>query len=469
MLPKSSLHQYQTRAIEHVITNPLSMLWVDMGLGKTTICLSAAARLMDSLQCFGMLVVAPKRVVESVWAEETLKWEHLRWLRVNKVTGSPAERERKAMTHANVYVVSYDNLKWLADLWTKRYLMRGRRPPVDMLVLDEVTKVKNSTSKRMENLKRLLPFFPRRVGLTGTPASNGYADLHGQFLAIDDGERLGTTKTAFEHRFLHPEHPQSFARMVTNSDAERVIEGLVSDITVQMSNEDYLDLPDIISNDVQLRLPPALQSRYDKMERTMFLELDSGKGVESFNAAALSNRCLQFAQGAVYLEPSNPAFEEVHDIKLDALDDVVEEAAGKPVLVAIEYQHDAHRILKRHPGFKWVSAKMSAKAFKDTLDAWTAGDLPGLLAHPASLGHGVDRLKDGPVDDLVWFGHTWSLDQYEQFPARLRRQGRTRPIRMHHLEMTGTVETAQRMALASKATTQTGLKAALNEYRRTKQ
>jgi len=449
------------------------MLWIDMGLGKTAICLSAAARLMDRLASYGMLVIAPKRVVESVWAEEAVKWEHLRHLRVLKLHGPSDLRTRRALQFAHVYLVSYDNIKWLADLWTKHYLAKGRPLPVDMAVLDEVTKVKNSTSKRMEHLRRLLPHIPRRVGLTGTPASNGYADLFGQYLAVDDGERLGATKSAFSHRFLRPEHPGSFARMVPNPDAERVIHSLVSDITVQMSNEDYLDLPPVIANEVPLRLPARLQARYDDMEKTMFLELDSGHGIESFNAAALSNRCLQFAQGAVYLEPGNPRWEAVHELKLEALDDIMEEANGKPVLIATAFRHDAERIVARYasrfPGGAWVDSRMGARVFKTTLDRWAAGILPYLIAHPASLGHGVDRLKDGPVDDLVWFGHTWSLDNYEQFVARLRRQGRTRPIRMHHLEMTDTVETAQRMALAGKATTQTGLKAALNEYRRTKQ
>ena len=474
MHPESSLHPYQTRGIDHIIRNPESMLWIDMGLGKTVMCLTAAAKLMDCLASYGMLVIAPKRVVESVWAEEARKWQHLSWLRVHKVHGSPDLRTRRALQFAHVYVVSYDNIKWLADLWTKHYLSKGHPLPVDMVVLDEVTKVKNSTSKRMEHLERLLGHVTRRVGLTGTPASNGYQDLFGQFLAVDRGTRLGTTKTAFQHRFLHPEHPGSFAKLVANADAEQVIHGLVSDITVQMSNEDYLTLPPIMSNEVPLSLTPKLQKQYDDMEATMFLELDSasGRGVESFNAAALSNRCLQFAQGAVYLSPGNPHWEAVHDIKLAALDDVMEEAAGKPVLIAVQFRHDAERILARYhsmyPGGVWVDSKMSAGTFKAALNSWEAGTLPFLLAHPASLGHGVDRLKDGPVDDLVWFGHTWSLDQYEQFCARLRRQGRTRPIRMHHLEMRGTVEAAQRMALDGKATTQDGLKAALNEYRRKK-
>lgn len=445
------------------------MLWVDMGLGKTVIVLTAIEELLDKGLSYGALVVAPKRVVESVWRQETGKWPHLRHLQVRAMHGTADQRTRAALTFAHVYLVSYDNLKWLADTWSKHYLQRKRPLPVDFAVYDEVTKLKNASSKRVTHLQRLLSFIPRRCGLTGTPASNGYADLYGQFLVVDDGERLGKTKTAFTHRFLRPEHPGSFARMVTNSDAERVIEGLVSDITVQMDNADYLDLPPVVHNDIPLRLPADLQGRYDEMERTMFIELDSGRGVESFNAAALSTRCLQFAQGAMYLEPGNPQWEELHRLKLDAMDDIVEEAAGKPLLVAIEFQHDAHRLQARYPGWVWVSSKMPEKRFEEVLSAWEKGKLPGLLAHPASLGHGVDRLKNGPVDDLVWFGHTWSLDNYEQLIARLRRQGRTRPIRVHHLEMLGTVESAQRMALASKATTQEGLKAALNEYRRQKE
>lgn len=465
----SSLHPYQQKAIKHLLHQPQAMLWLDMGLGKTAITLTAVLERLQTLESYGVLVVAPLRVIQSVWRQEAMKWSHLRELRFSTITGTRDERTRAAMVPSDVWLINYENLRWLADLWTQHYLSRGKYLPVNMLVLDEVTKVKNSTAHRHDALRRLLPFIPLRVGLTGTPASNGYLDLFGQYLAIDSGARLGQTKTEFKSRFFRPENPMSpFGRQVLTPGSDAVIESLVGDITLQMSNADYLQLPPVVPNVIELQLPPKRRAQYEKLERDMFVELDSGTDVESFNAASLTNRCLQFAQGAMYIAPGNPRWEALHDVKLDALDDVVEEAAGKPVLIAIEFRHDAERILKRYPDMRWVDASMSAARFTESLDLWQQGRLPGIIANPKSMAHGIDRLKDGPVDDLVWYGHTWSLDDYEQTIARLQRQGRTRPIRMHHLHMLDTVETAQRLALEDKAVTQDGLKAALNEYRRSK-
>lgn len=445
------------------------MLWLDMGLGKTVVTLTAIAERMDMMQVYGALVVAPKRVIQSVWRQEARKWAHTGHLKFNLVHGSKDFRTRAALTPADVYLTNYENLRWLADLWTHHYLSKGRYPPVNMLVLDEVTKVKNPSSVRAESLERLTPFIPFRVGLTGTPASNGYADLFGQYKVIDGGQRLGTSKTAFQDRFFKAVNPYApHEKRETQDGATAVIEALVGDITLQMSSADYLQLPPVMPNVIELDLPPRLRAKYEQLEDEMLVQLDSGHEVVSFNAASLTNRCLQFAQGAMYLAPGDKRWELVHDLKMEALDEVVEEANGKPVLAAIEFQHDAQRILAKYPDWRWLSSSMSETRFNETLDLWEAGRLPGIIAHPASAGHGIDRLKDGPVDDLVWFGHTWSLDDYEQTIARLMRQGRTRPIRMHHLVMRGTVEEAQRMALAFKASTQSQLKAALNEYRRTK-
>jgi len=443
------------------------MLWLDMGLGKTVAALTVVDELMDRAEVYGCLVLGPLRVMQSVWRQEAEKWAHLAHLQFSAILGTRDDRTRAAVTPAQVYLCNYENLRWLADLWTVHYLSKGRYPPVNMVIYDEVSKLKDSANVRHTALQRLLPFLPYRVGLTGTPAGNGYKDLHGQFMAVDSGERLGTSKTSFHRRFLRPDNPGSpFAKQVIVPGAKGVIHDLVRDITVQMRNEDYLELPPVVDNVVELELPRDLRRRYKDMEKTMWLELDSGRGVESFNVASLTNRCLQFAQGAVYLQPGEDSFEEIHQIKLDALDDIIEEAAGKPVLIIMAFRHDGHRILGRHKDYAWIDSRMSERKFNDTLHRWVCGYLPGIVMHPASAGHGIDRLKDGPVDDLVWFGHTWSLEQYLQTIARLQRQGRTRPIRMHHLVMDNTVQVAQRIALDAKAEEEEGLKAALNEYRR---
>lgn len=444
------------------------MLWLDMGLGKTVVTLTAIAEKLDRLQISGALILAPLRVIQSVWRQEAAKWEHTRDLRFSVVHGNRDLRTRAALLPADIYLCNYENLKWLADCWTQYYLARGKYLPVTMVVYDEITKVKNATAKRHEEgLQRLTPFMPHRVGLTGTPASNGYQDLFGQYLAVDSGERLGTSKTAYMQRFFRPENPMSpFGKQKPFETAENLIEGLVADITIQMKAEDYIDLPEVMENELEVDLPPKLRSQYAKLEEEMWVQLDSGHEIESFNAASLTNRCLQFSQGAMYLNPGAKQWEAVHDLKLDALESVVNEANGKPVLVAIEFQHDAQRILKKYPGMVWVKSGMSGTKFNATLDAWERGDLPGIIVHPASAGHGIDRLKNGPVDDVVWFGHTWSLDEYEQLIARVKRQGRTRPIRMHHITCVGTIEVAQRLALKAKARSQDKLKEALNEYRR---
>ena len=463
----SCLHAYQTRAIQHTTQRRQAMLWLDMGLGKTVVTLSAIAEKLDRLQISGALVLAPLRVIQSVWRQEAAKWEHTKGLRFSLVSGTKDARTRAALLPADVYLCNYENLTWLADCWTQYYLSRGRYLPVNMVVFDEITKGKNATAKRHEALQRLTPFMPHRVGLTGTPASNGYQDLFGQYLAVDSGERLGTSKTAFMNQFFRPENPMSpFGKQKPTETAEDLIESLVADITIQMKAEDYIELPEVLENELDIELPPSLMKKYKKLEDEMWVELDSGHQIESFNAAALTNRGLQFAQGAMYLNPGAKQWESVHDLKLDALESVVNEANGKPALIAIEYQHDAERILKKYPGMVWVKSSMSGQKFNQVLDQWEEGTLPGIIVHPASAGHGIDRLKNGPVDDVVWFGHTWSLDQYEQLIARLKRQGRTRPIRLHHITARGTIEVAQRLALTAKARSQDKLKEALNEYRK---
>lgn len=461
-----NLHGYQHRAIEFLADRPHAMLWIDMGLGKTVITLTSLWRRFDRMEVRGALVLAPRRVVESVWRQEVQKWPHLRDLRIVNVIGDPDTRTRRALMPADIYATNYENLRWLADTWTKHFLLKSRYLPVNAVVYDEVSKMKNSTSKRMHAVQRLLPYVDFRIGLTGTPAANGYKDLHGQYLAVDSGARLGQGITEYKRRFLEAENPMSpFGKQKVRSGAAETMHALIGDITVEMKNRDYLELPPVIENEITIQLPEDLRAKYDKLEQEMWLRLDSGREVESFNAASLTNRCLQFAQGAMYPVAGADDFEEIHHEKLYALDEVIEEAAGKPVLTAIAFRHDGHRITKRYPEFVWVDSKMSAKRFNDVLDRWGRGEVPGIVMHPASLGHGVDRLKDGPVDDLVWFGHTWSLDNYQQVIGRLERQGRTRPIRMHHLQMAGTVQDAQRIALATKAETQNDLKAALNEYR----
>lgn len=462
----ADLHDYQNRAIHHGLINPQSMLWIDMGLGKTVICLSIGAELLDRVAIPGILVVAPKRVCQSVWRQEAQKWTHTNHLKFSLIQGDVTERTRAAMVYAQIYLVNYENLEWLINLWTQHYLSKGKYPPVALAIFDEVTKMKNATANRSEAWARLAPFVPRRIGLTGTPASNGYKDLHGQYLAVDGGKRLGLYKTSYAKSYMRPENPMSpFGKQVLVPGSAEHIHSLINDITLQMNAADYIELPEEFHNDIYIELPPNLREAYRQLENEMFIRLDSGAEVESFNAASLTNRCLQYAQGAMYPAPGSDAFETIHDLKIEALESVVEEANGKPVIAAIQFRSDGHRIQKRYPDWVWLDSKMSDRKFNAAMASWAKGDIPGIIAHPGSAGHGLDDLKKGPVDDVVWFGHTWALDLYEQMNGRVIRQGRERPVRFHHLTVRDTVEEAQRMALRMKATEQGDLKAALNEYR----
>lgn len=441
-----------------------------MSLGKTVVSLTSIAERIDRLECYGALVLAPKRVCQDVWRQEAAKWEHTKDLKfslISKDAGNDAA-VRAAMMPSDIFLINYDNLKWLANLWTKHYLMRGKYLPINMVVYDEVTRLKNATSIRHTALQRLMPFIPYRIGLTGTLASNGYKDLFGQYLAIDSGARLGQNKSDYETRFFHPESPAPFAPDVLREGSKGAVEELIADITLQMSTEEYVTLPPVIPNTIELHLPPKLQKKYDKMEKEMFVQLDSGAIVESVSKASLGGRCLQFAQGAMYVEPGAPEWESIHDLKLQALSSVVEEANGNPVLIAIAYRHDAERILKKYPDMRWIDSKMSAAKFDETMNMWCEGRLSGIIANPRSMGHGIDRLKEGPVQDLVWFGHTWSLEEDLQTIARLQRQGRTRPIFMHRLVMQNTYEVAQRIAVDAKAETEDELRLAVRAYREQK-
>lgn len=443
------------------------MLWLDMGLGKTVVTLTSIAERMDALECWGALVVGPLRVVQSVWRQEAAKWSHLRHLKFSLIHGVKDVRATAALTKADIYLVNYEGLNWLADYWTHHYLKRGRYLPINMVVLDEVPRVKNPGAIMSKATHRIRRFAPYSIGLTGTPAGNGYDDLFGQYLAVDMGKSLGTERTIFRERFMRPENAGTrFSRQVAIKEAKAAIENHIAPITVQMKNSDYLELPPVVENVIGLELTPELQDKYTTLEEELWLELDSGHEIVSFSQLSAMGRCLQFAQGAVYLGPGDPRFEVIHDIKLEALESVVQEANGKPVLVAVPYQHDAKRILKKYPGWVWISSKMGEAKFEQALNDWEAGKLPGIVANPLSMGHGLDRLKSGPVDDLVWFGHTYALDAYEQTIARLQRQGRTRPIRMTRLIMGKTIEVAQCYALRDKAKDQNGLKEAINQYRR---
>ncbi len=462
----TQLHGYQQKAIEFSLHHSQLALWLDMGLGKTAIALSNIVERQDMFQVYGTLVIAPLRVIQTVWRQEARQWEHTKHLRFSLIHGTPDQRHRAFRMPADVYLINYEGLRWLSEQLVHLYLSRGKYLPFNQVVFDEVSKLKDYTTQRHKALRQLLPFLPYRMGLTGTPAANGYLDLFGQYLAIDSGARLGTTKSAFVERYFHETGWGVASRYEIDPGAQKRIEEIIGDITMQMSAQDYLELPPIVFNDVWVDLPLEARKKYEQLEREMFMELDSGAEIEVFNTASLLNKCLQAANGALYVTTGGP-WDKLHEAKLDALSDIMEESAGKPILLAYSYRHDATRIEKQFKGVEHLSSKLGTKRVNSLVSRWNDGQVPMMIGHPASMGHGLN-LQHGS-DTLVWFGLPWSLEYYQQTIDRLagglRRQ---KPVIVHRILAKDTTDIAVKVALEAKATTQDGLKKALNEYRRQK-
>ncbi len=463
MRTRDQLHEYQRRAVNFQSTHFASALWLDPGLGKTAITLTSIADLIGCGFLRAVVIVAPIRVCRLVWRQEAAKWEHTAGLRFSMVMGTKDQRTRALLREADVYLVNYENIGWLAETLKTYFIDKNTLFPFDGIVYDEISKCKNSSTQRVKALRKVLSRFLWTTGLTGTPASNGYKDLHGQYLVLDQGERLGTSKTAFKTRFYRKEGPY---KEVPYADTEETIKHLIGDITLEMSAEDYNPLPDMIVNDVEVELTDDLRDMYDRMEKEFFLALDSGTEVEVFNAASLTNKCLQFSNGAIYPIPGLPQWEHIHDLKLDALEDIIEENGGKPILCSYAYRSDAERIMTRFRDLKPVNLTdcKSESSLKAAMDYWQSGECQLMIGHASSMSHGIDGLQK-VGNTLVWFGLNWSLDLYEQFNARIRRQGQGVPVICHRILTKDTLDQAQALALNDKATTQSSLRNAIKSYR----
>lgn len=459
-MTETDLHDYQRACVEHIITHPYCGVFLDMGLGKTVSTLTAVNDLMyDYCEINSVLVIAPKRVAESVWREEAEKWDHLKHLTFSKITGPERKRAAAARAKADIHIVSRDNIAWLCALF-------GGRLPYEMVIADELSSFKSHKSMRFAALKAARPYIKRFVGLTGTPAPNGLIDLWPQVYLMDRGERLEKTVTRYREKYFRA--GQTNGHVVYSyrllPDAERQIRDRIKDICVSMKAEDYLKLPERADNYIRLRMPDDLKAKYDSFEKDKVLELmtglkEDGTQISVMNAAALSNKLLQFANGAVYDEMRN--VHPVHDIKLEALKEIVDGAAGQPVLVAWTYQFDRDRIKEALKGY----SPRELKGGRD-IDDWNAGRVQVMLAHPASAGHGLNLQAGGHI--VVWFGQTWSLELYQQFNARLHRQGQTKGVIVHHLVLKGTHDEDVVRALKYKDSQQNALmdsiKAKIDRY-----
>lgn len=431
-------HEYQEHAKEFVVGRKVSALFLDCGLGKTVITLTAIWELLlDYFEIRRVLVIAPLRVSRDTWKGELEKWDHLLGIEMSLVLGSEKERRAALNRRANVYVINRENVEWLVENY---------RWDFDMVVIDELSSFKSHKAKRFKSLKKVRPMVKRMVGLTGTPAPNGLIDLWAEIGILDMGQRLGRFIGEYRERFFVPD--KRSREMVFSykprDGAEEAIYGLVSDICISMKAVDYLDMPECIYNRVEIAMNEKEMKLYGQLEKDMLLPFADGD-IDAVNAAALSGKLLQMANGAVYDENGN--VKQIHDRKLEALEDLVEAANGKPVLIAYWYQHDLDRIKRR------IGAVVLDTA--EDMQRWNAGEIPVAVIHPASAGHGLNLQAGGST--LVWFGLTWSLELYQQTNARLWRQGQKETVVIHHLIAKGTLDEKVMLALEKKDCGQSAL------------
>lgn len=440
-------------------------LFLDMGLGKTVVTLTCIDRLIfEELEIDKVLIIAPKRVAESTWSRECEKWDHLKRLKTVKVLGTEKQRKAALQEDAHIYVINRENVAWLVAQYG------GHMMPFDMLVIDELSSFKSPKAQRFKELRKVRPMFRRVVGLTGTPAPNGLIDLWSQIYLLDRGERLGKSITKYRSAYFVPGRRNgdvifNYSLIPGMGD---VIRNLISDICISMRSEDYLDLPDTIDNYVDVELPPDVMAQYEEFERNQVLSfLDSEQEVTAISAAALCNKLLQFGNGAVYLEqdPNSKVrdYKVIHDEKIKALEEIIEQAEGKSILVAWSYRHDMERI---KAALKQYNPR-ELKTDKDVED-WNTGKIQVMLAHPASAGHGLNLQDGGHI--VVWFGLTWSLELYQQFNKRLNRQGQKFSVIFHYLIAKGTEDERVLKVLEGKSTVQEqlleGLKAKIDKYKK---
>ena len=425
---------YQQIIIDHIVDNPRCAVWAGMGLGKTISTLTAIDAL-DIVEPGPVLVLAPLRVAATTWPDEIRKWDHLDWITVSPIIGTATERKAAILKKAKVYTTNYENLPWLLE-------QVGVHWPWKTVIADESTRLKGfrlrQGGKRARALAKVaFSKIERFVELTGTPSPNGLIDLWGQVWYLDKGQRLGNSYQAFQDRWFRQVRYGSDAhemRLEPYPHAQAEIQERLKDLCVSLDAADHFDLDDPIVNVIRVKLPPKAEKLYRQMEEEMFVALDSGDEIEAFGAASKTIKCLQLANGALYTESG---FEPIHDEKLDALEDILEEAAGMPVLVAYHFKSDLARLQKRFPKARVLDKN------PQTIRDWNAGKIPMLFAHPQSAGHGLNLQDGGNI--IAFFGHWWNLEEYQQIierigPTRQAQAGHKRPVFIHQIIAAGTVD-----------------------------
>lgn len=446
LLPKSAMHNYQTYASDYIIGHPVSAVFLDCGLGKTVITLTAVADLLyDRFEIQKVLVICPIRVGLNSWPDELKKWEHLSNLKYSVAIGSAEERIKAFKIPADIYIINRENVQWLIE-------ESGLTFDYDMVVIDELSSFKSYQAKRFRSLLKVRPYVKRIVGLTGTPSSNGLMDLWAEFRILDLGKRLGRFITHYRNTYFQPDkrNGQVVFSYKPLPGAEEKIYTAISDITISMKAADHLQMPECVHNDAIVTLSEKERKAYDAMRKDLVISL-KGEEIDAGNAAALANKLSQMANGAVYSEDRRVF--QIHDRKLDMLEDLIEAANGKPVLVAYWFKHDLERISERLYKLHIPFCSLDSS---DSIRRWNNGELPVALIHPASAGHGLNLQAGGST--LIWFGLTWSLELYQQTNGRLWRQGqKADTVVIHHIIAKGTIDERIMTALRKKNKTQTAL------------
>lgn len=433
-------HEYQKFATQFILSNPIAAVFLEMGLGKSVITLTALFDLcLDQFLIRKVLVIAPLRVARDTWPLEIEKWNHLDGLTYSVAVGTEVERISALTKSADVYLINRENVDWLIN-------KSGYSFDFDMVVIDELSSFKSYQAKRFRSLLKVRPKVKRIVGLTGTPSSNGLMDLWAEFRLLDFGERLGRYITQYRMNFFVPDkrNQQMVFSYKPKPGAEDAIYQQISDITISMKSADFLQMPKCVINEVEVKLSEKERTIYDELKREMVVSLGEEE-IDASNAATLSGKLLQMANGAIYNEEKSVL--HIHDRKLDALEDLIEGANGKPVLIAYWYKHDLERIKKRFP-------VREIQTSKDILD-WNNGNISLAAIHPASAGHGLNLQSGGST--LIWFGLTWSLELYQQTNARLWRQGQTSTVIIHHIISKDTIDEDVMKALKKKEKVQGNL------------
>ena len=443
ILSEANLHNYQKYSVDFIINHPAAALLLDCGCGKTVITLTAVNDLMfDRFEVHKVLIIAPLRVARFSWGAEIRKWEHLRNLRYSIVVGTEKERRDALQQKADIYIINRENLPWLIE---------NSKFDYDMVVVDELSSFKNHQAKRFKAFMKVRPQVKRIVGLTGTPSSNGLMDLFAEFKLLDMGQRLGRFIGQYRSAYFQPDKMNG---MVVYSykplpGAEEKIYEKISDITISMKATDHLQMPELIMSRCEVELSPKERQKYEQLKKDLVLPVDDEE-ITAANAAALSGKLCQLANGAIYDDDKRAV--QIHDRKIDALEDIIESMNGRPMLVAYWFKHDYDRIAERLSELKVPFAKLDTD---ESIEKWNRGEIPVALIHPASAGHGLNLQSGGST--LVWFGITWSLELYQQTVARLWRQGQKQTVVVQHIIAKNTIDENIMAALEKKEHTQSAL------------